>query len=93
MKQLLDELYQIEPNLREKETELEKVVAYMTTAKPDISPPDNFKKILKNRLESIINTSKPDGAIRTRNTYFRIFLYIFGGGIALVSFALNFGFL
>lgn len=52
MKQLLEELYKIEPELREKEGQIEEIVAQMLVHKPITKVSENFKKVLKNRLIS-----------------------------------------
>ena len=91
MKQFLEELYEQEPELRKNEEQIEKIVSQMITLKPQISTPENFKKILKNRLASettLMRTQKS----QNRNRYFRFFWYVLGTGV-LASFAVSFGFL
>lgn len=93
MKKILEELYQVDPELREKESELEKVVASMLAQKPVVEVPENFKNTLERRIMAGVN---PTGIERRNthslNTYFRYFWYVLGAG-ALASFAISFGFL
>lgn len=88
IKQLLEELYQIEPGLREKEEDITKIITQMIALKPTVQTPENFKKILKNRLLSEIVQAKT-GQVHTKNRYFRFFWYFLGVG-ALASFAVSF---
>lgn len=91
MQNLLQELYKIEPDLRAQEANLEKIITQMLLTKPEITISENFKKVLKNRLDSEIALQRANW-IHTKNKYFRIFWYI-AGGAALASFAVSFWFL
>lgn len=91
LKKLIEELYWLNPSLREKEVQLEKLVVHMTNLKPEISVSDTFRKVLKNRLTSEIElqkTSKIKGGIKK----FQILWYVLATG-AMASFAVSFGFL
>jgi hypothetical protein len=50
MKKILEELYELEPTLREKENELEKVVTKIIIIKPSTNVPEDFKKKLMERF-------------------------------------------
>ncbi len=54
MQNLLQELYKIEPDLRAQEPNLQKILSQMLLTKPEITISENFKKVLKNRLDSEI---------------------------------------
>lgn len=92
MQQILEELCEIEPALREKEESIRKIIMHMLARKPQqVSAPENFKKTLGNRLASGIALQNGQ-KIHMRNRRFRVLWYLIGGG-ALASFALGFGFL
>ncbi len=92
MKKLLEELYEAEPELREKEEQIEKIIAQMLVIKPKVNISKDFKRTLERRLISIIPPGGKERRVKRRNEYFRIFWYIFWSGI-LASFAISFGFL
>lgn len=60
MQHLLEELYKIEPDLRAQEASLEKIISQMLLAKPKITVSENFKKVLRNRLDSEIALQRAD---------------------------------
>lgn len=53
-KQILEELCEIEPVLREKEEPIRNIIMQMLARKPQVTTPENFKKTLGNRLASEI---------------------------------------
>lgn len=91
MKHLLEELYTIEPELREKEESLEKIVAHMIELKPEVHVPEHFKRKLERRIIGGISPEK-ERRVYKKNKYFRFFWYILGTG-ALASFMVSFGLL
>lgn len=52
MNPFLEELYNLEPELREQEEYIMKIIAQMNVLKPRPYISENFRKVLKNRLIS-----------------------------------------
>jgi hypothetical protein len=78
IKKILEELYSIEPTLREKEGELIKIVKLMIQAKPNIEINEDFKNNLRNQLLENIKLKKIQNYNnRGRTNFFHIFSYIF----------------
>ena len=77
IKNILDELYKIDPNLREKEENLIKIIAEMIILKPNIKVNQNFKNELREKLYSQIVTKKYQITNNKPNIW-QILTYIFG---------------
>ena len=77
IKNILDELYKIDPNLREKEENLIKIIAEMIILKPNIKVNQNFKNELREKLYSQIVTKKYQKTNNKPNIW-QILTYIFG---------------
>jgi superfamily I DNA and RNA helicase len=78
IKKILEELYAIEPSLREKEEELTKIVKIMIQSKPNIEIDENFKNTLRNQILENIKVKKIQNYKSRNNTnFFHIFSYIF----------------
>ena len=77
IKNILDELYKIDPNLREKEENLIKIIEEMIILKPNIKVNQNFKNELREKLYSQIVTKKYQKTNNKPNIW-QILTYIFG---------------
>ncbi|MBN1698234.1 MAG: VWA domain-containing protein [Spirochaetales bacterium] len=47
---ILNDLYEVDPSLKEKETELKKIIEKLVSSKPDVTMDEEFRKTLKKRL-------------------------------------------
>ena len=91
MKQFLEEIYEVDPTLQDKEDEIKKIIEQMTILKPDTTAPENFKKTLLNRIsEEILQNTK--AKIASKDLKYNFLWYILGTGI-FSSFVIGFGFL
>jgi len=50
IKEILEELYIMDPSLKEKEKQLEKIISKMLMIKPDVKIDENFKKELRKKI-------------------------------------------
>ncbi len=91
MKQFLEEIYEVDPTLQDKEDEIKKIIEQMTILKPNTTAPENFKKTLLNRIsEEILQNTK--AKIASKDVKYNFLWYILGTGI-FASFVIGFGFL
>jgi hypothetical protein len=79
IKKILEELYEIDGSLKEKENDLVKIINSMLNLKPNIKIDENFKEDLRNIIERKIRTKKLESYEKPNKlTFFQMFSYIFG---------------
>jgi superfamily I DNA and RNA helicase len=78
IKNILEELYLVDPSLREKEEELKKIIEAMLKVKPNIKIDENFKESLKGKIFEKITSKKIENYnSKGKTSLFQIFSYIF----------------
>lgn len=78
IEKILQELYQIDENLKQKETELIKIIDTMLSIKPNIKIDENFKYSLKEKIQEKITSEKLQNFQKAqKNNLWNIFTYIF----------------
>jgi hypothetical protein len=78
VKNILEELYLIDPSLREKEDELKKIIKTMMEIKPNVEIDEKFKENLRNKVFEKITSKKIENYnSKGKTNLFQIFSYIF----------------
>ena len=78
VEKILQELYQIDENLKQNESELTKIIQNMLLLKPNIKMDENFKLALKERISEKITSEKLQNYMsRHKLNIWQIFSYIF----------------
>lgn len=78
VEKILQELYQIDESLKQKENELTKIIQNMLLLKPNIKMDENFKLALKERISEKITSEKLQNYMSRRKlNIWQIFSYIF----------------
>lgn len=78
IQKILNELYEIDSSLREKESELTKIIQTMLNLKPDINIDESFKTNLRNIISEKITSKKlEEYNKKSKTNYFHIFAYLF----------------
>jgi hypothetical protein len=76
----LEELYQIDPSLQEKETQIKKLITTMTSLSPDVKMDETFKTNLRAQIAEKIHSEKLKNYEKSSKTSFlQIIGYMFGG--------------
>jgi glycine cleavage system protein P-like pyridoxal-binding family len=75
---ILEELYLIDPTLREREKELKKIIHTMLEVRPNVEIDENFKENLKNKVFEKITSKKIENYnSKGKTSLFQIFSYTF----------------
>lgn len=84
----LNELYAIDPSLKEKEAQLEKIIATMTALSPDVKMDENFKTNLRLQIAQTIQSEKlKNYQVSSKPNLLQIISYVFGWvGVAAFGF-------
>ncbi len=77
IKNILEDLYQLDPQLREQESELEKLVEQLLEAQPEVEVDEQFVRNLRNQLFA---DQESEEKINPLNMYKKLF-FSFGGGV------------
>ena len=85
IKEILDELYELDISLKEKESELVSIISKMIESKPNIAIDNNFKAELKSKILSQMNNKSNKFLNINALKYFLTFL----SGIAVLTLFLN----
>lgn len=78
VEQILNELYEIDSSLKDKEKDLKKIIIKMIETKPDIKVDESFKNELRKNIEEKIMQNKISAyKWEKTNNFFHTFSYIF----------------
>jgi hypothetical protein len=76
----LEELYQIDPSLQEKEAQIKKLIITMTSHSPDVKMDEKFKTNLRAQIAEKIHSEKLKNYEKSNKpSILQIIGYMFGG--------------
>ena len=80
VEQFLEDLYIIDPSLKEKEAQIKKLITTMTTLAPDVKLDEKFKSNLRAQIAEKIHSEKLKNYEKSNKpSILQIIGYMFGG--------------
>ena len=78
IEKILQELYEVDSSLKEKEKELRKIIHTMLNLKPNVKIDETFKSTLRENISKKIISEKLKNYSSQKQNIWHFFAYIFG---------------